>query len=345
LHFATIKELKMNKVLVTGATGFIGGHIVDSCIKRGDLVRALVLENDPFKFELKSKDVEIFHGDMRDYSSVEKACSGIDIVFHCAAVATDWAPKEMFEDVTIGGMENICKAALKAKVKRFIDISTSDVFGNREDVVMDERLPLSFWGEPYPDSKIRAEEIAWRYHKEKGLPVAMVYPLWVYGPGDKTFVPLLADAIVKKDMIFWAKGAIVWPTYIENLMDLLMLISIDDRAIGNGYLVHDGESTTLEEFCAEIAKTLGVPEIKTRIPYFAAYATAVIMETAWRLLKIKTRPLLTTYAVKNLGSKFRFSMAKVERELNWKPKISYANGFAKTMEWLKTLDMSKLKQK
>ena len=85
------------------------------------------------------------------------------------------------------------------------------------------------------------------------MPLTMVYPLWVFGEGDQTFVPLLADAIIKKELIFWRKGAIVWPTYIDNLVDLLMLISEDERAIGNGYLVHDGESTTLEDFCTGIA--------------------------------------------------------------------------------------------
>jgi nucleoside-diphosphate-sugar epimerase len=335
----------MRKILVTGATGFIGGHIIRTCINNKDNVAAFVLPGDPGEQELVSLGVEVVHGDMRDYASVEKACSGRDVIFHCAAVATDWAPKEMFNDVTVGGMENICRAALKAGVKRFIDISTSDVFGNREDIVMDESLPLSPWGEPYPDSKIKAEKIAWRYHREHGLPVSMVYPLWVYGPGDKTFVPLLADAIIKKEMIFWARGAIVWPTYIENLMDLLMLLSKDDQAVGNGYIVHDGESTTLEEFCAGIAHALNVPEVKTRIPYFAAMTAAVIMEMIWRIFKIKTRPLLTTYAVKNLGSKFRFSMEKVTHELEWQPKITYTEGFSRTMAWLKTLDLTQLKQK
>jgi nucleoside-diphosphate-sugar epimerase len=335
----------MRKVLVTGATGFIGSHIVDACLKKGDAVAAFVMHSDKDETVLSGKGVEICHGDMRKYETLEKACAGRDVIFHCAAVATDWAGKEMFVDVTVGGMENICRAALKAGVGRFIDISTSDVFGFREDVIIDETLPLSFWNEPYPDSKIKAEKIAWRYHKEHGLPVSMVYPLWVYGPGDKTFVPLLADAIIKKDMIFWQRGAIVWPTYIENLMDLLMAISEDDRAVGNGYLVHDGESTTLEEFCAGIAQALDVAEINTYIPYFAAYAAAFVMEAFWKLFKIKTRPLLTTYTVKNLGSKMRFSIDKASSELGWKPKITYRQGFDMTMDWLKTLDLSQLKQK
>jgi nucleoside-diphosphate-sugar epimerase len=146
-------------------------------------------------------------------------------------------------------------------------------------------------------------------------------------------------------MLFFRQQAIVWPTYIENLVDLLMLISEDERAVGNGYLVHDGESTTLEEFTNSLAKNIGAKEVKLHIPYWLAYVVAIIMETAWKILGIKTRPLLTTYTVKNLGSRLRFSIAKAEHELGWKPKITYKEGFAKTMKWLKHQDFTKLKQK
>ena len=335
----------MKKVLITGATGFIGGHLVRANLSKKNRVRALVLPGDPAAASLKERDVEVFEGDIRDFNAVRKAVEGMDIVFHCAAVVTDWAPKRLFEEVTVGGTENMCRAASEAGVSRFVDMSTNDVFGIDEENIMDETFPLRPWKEPYPDYKIKAEDISWRYHREKGLPVTMVYPCWVYGEGDQTFVPLLADAIIKKDLIFWRRDVLVWPTYIDNLIDLLMLIAEDKRAVGNGYLVHDGESTTLQDFCAGIARTLGVPPITTHIPYGLAYAASWVMEGLWKVLMIKTRPLLTTYTVKNLGSRFRFSIAKAERELGWKPKISYKDGFARTMEWLRTLDLGTLKQK
>ncbi len=335
----------MKRVLITGATGFIGGHLVKANLFKGYQVRALVLPDDPEDSVLRSKGVEIATGDIRDYEAVRRATSGVDIIFHCAAVVTDWAPKKLFQEVTVGGTENICKAGLEAGVSRLVDMSTNDVFGLDESQVMDETFPLRPWHEPYSDSKIEAEKICWWHYREHGLPVTMVYPCWVFGEGDKTFVPLLADAILKRELIFWRKDVIVWPTYIENLVDLLMLIAEDERAVGNGYLAHDGEFTTLEEFCAGIAKSLGVPPITTYIPYSVAYGAAMAMEFIWKLLRKQTRPLLTTYTVKNLGSRLKFSIAKAERELGWEPKISYSEGFKKTMEWLKTLDVATLKQK
>ena len=96
---------------------------------------------------------------------------------------------------------------------------------------MYKAFPREPWGERYTDYKIKAEEVMWRYHREKKLPVTMVYPCWVYGPGDQTFVPLLADAIIKRELIFWRKDVLVWPTYVENLVDLLLLIAVRAGAI------------------------------------------------------------------------------------------------------------------
>jgi len=335
----------VERVLITGATGFIGGHLVKANLSRGHQVIALVRPDNPGESALRTEGVDIVTGDIRDYEIVKRAAAGVGIIFHCAAVVTDWAPKKLFKEVVVDGTENLCKAGLEAGVSRLVHVSTSDVFGIDESQVMDETFPLRPWHEPYPDSKIEAEKVCWRYHKELGLPVTMVYPCWVFGEGDRTFVPLLADAILKRELVFWRRDAIVWPTYIENLVDLLMLIAEDKRAVGNGYLVHDGEYVMLQELCAGIAKELGVPAVTTYIPYPVAYGAASVMEFIWKLVGKKTRPLLTTYTVKNLGSRLKFTIAKAERELGWKPKVSYAEGFKKTMEWLKACNLTMLKQK
>lgn len=335
----------MKTIYITGGTGFIGRHLVRANLEAGNRVRTLVLPDDPGADSLRQDGVDVVAGDVRDYDSVAAGMAGADIVFHCAAVVTDWAPERLFAEVTVGGTVNVCRAALAADVKRLVKISTNDVFGLDESVVLTEDSPLKPWHEPYPDFKLQAEKIAWEYHRRQGLPVTMVYPCWVFGPGDQTFVPLLADAILNREMVFWRRDALVWPTYIDNLIDLMMLISEDDRAVGNGYLVHDGESTTLQKFCAVIAETLGVDPPCLHIPYAAAYAAAMIMEIFWKLTRRTSRPLLTTYTVKNLGSRLRFSIDKARRELGWQPPVPYAEGMRRTMEWLLTLDHEKLKTK
>lgn len=334
-----------DKVLITGATGFVGGHLVSACLDKGWQVRALVLPGDMGGEALESRGVEVIYGDIRDLAAVTRACEGCRNVFHAAAVVTDWAPRQLFDEVTVGGTRNVCEAALATGVERLVKVSTNDVFGLDESQVIDESFPMRAWPEPYSDAKMEAEEVAWSYYREKGLPVTMVYPCWIFGPGDKTFVPLLADAILKGEMMYLRKNTIVWPTYIENLADLLLLIAEHPAAVGNGYLVHDGESSSIEFFCEEIARTLGAKPPKLYIPYRLALVAAFLMEIVWKLLGKKTRPLLTTYTVKNLGSRLRFSIAKAERELGWRPPVPFREGMRRTMEWLKTLDRATLKQK
>jgi len=335
----------MTKMLITGATGFIGGHLLTETLERGHQVRALVRPGHPRIPELVQKGVEVMVGDIRDQAVVETAVDGMAVVFHCAAAVTDWAPSASFRQVTVGGTRHVCRAAAKADIKRLVYVSTNDVFGRDENRILDETGSFESWNEPYPDHKIKAEKICRLFMREQRLPVTIVYPCWVYGENDFTLVANLADAILKGDMLFWRRGAFFYPLYVKNLVSLMMVLAEDERAVGQGYLAHDGRSVMLEEFCAAIAAALEVPPVTRRIPYPLAYLGAWGLEIGWRLLRRKERPVLTTYAVRNLGSRMRFSIAKAERELGWKPPVPFEIGLAETLAWLKTVDRQRLKIK
>jgi len=334
----------MKKILITGATGFIGSHLVERNLKEGNQVRIFALPEDSKAKAYEARGVEVVYGDIRDYHSVEKAVKGVEIVFHLAAVVTDWAPKDLFRQVNIEGTRNICEASFKHGIERFVEVSTNDVFGLKEDVIIDETFNYKYWGEPYADTKIEATKIVQEYG-QKGLVVSWVYPCWVYGPGDCTFVPLIADSIKKGELLFWRKDVIVWPAYVENVVDLLMVISEHPDAVGQGFLIHDGVSDTFQNFSAKVAENIGEKKPTMHIPFWTAYVVAGIMELIWKILGKKSRPLLTKYTVKNLGSRLKFSIEKAEKLLGWIPLISYDEGFKKTMEWLKQTDASLWKQK
>jgi len=334
----------MKKVLITGATGFIGSHLVERNIREGNKIKILALPGDKKALDFKSRGIDVVYGDIREPSAVNEAVSDIQIVFHLSGVVTDWTPKEIFDKVNIRGTRSICEACLQKNVDRLIEVSTNDVFGLKENVVINESFDFSSWGEPYADTKLEASRIVWEYGK-KGLPVSIVYPCWVYGPGDTTFVPLLAYAIKNGRLLFWRKNAIVWPAYVENLVDLIMVLAEHPKAVGQGFIYHDGESDTLQNFTSKIVKSIGKNPSQLYIPYWTAYAAACIMESLWKLFRKKSRPLLTTYTVKNLGSRLKFSIEKAERELGWVPPLSYQKGLKKTMDWLKQTNTEQWKQK
>jgi nucleoside-diphosphate-sugar epimerase len=327
----------MAVVAVTGATGFIGSHLVRKNLEKGHHVRALAR---PIHARTGTglpdhTRLHVVYADIRDAEAVEKMIMGAQRVFHCAALVTDWAPRKLFREIDVTGTENVCRAALKTGVERLIHISTNDVFGQTEDHVIDESMPMQDWKEPYPDYKIKMDEVIWRSWHEQRLPVTMVYPCWVYGEGDKTFLPELIPAIMDRSFAFMRRDALFWPTYIDNLVDLMMLAAEDPQAVGQGYLVHDGEALTFEKLCTDIAVSLGVRPVQAHIPYPLALTGAFLLECVWRLLRRTRRPLLTTYMVKNFGSRKRYSITKARDQLGWAPGITFKRGFNRTMTWWK----------
>lgn len=335
--------MKKEIVLITGGTGFIGFHLTKYLIAKGHDLRLLVRKHSTNLKKLEELRVEVVHGDITELDSILPAFKDVRIVIHCAGYVSDWGKKAAYNDINVLGTENVLKASVEYGVQRFISISTNDVFGRIEDRVVDESFPLKEWREPYPDTKIAAEKLLWHYHEEYDLPVTTCYPCWVYGPDDTTFLPHLIEAIADNSFLYWRKEAHFYPTYVENLLDLLYKLVYDDSAIGNGYLVHDGDKVLLEDFCNRISDQLDLKRVKIKVPYFLAYGFAKTLEWMWTLLRLKSRPLLTTYVVKNFGGKINYSQKKAADELAWTPPFTFEEGFYRTMKWFKESNVHTIK--
>jgi nucleoside-diphosphate-sugar epimerase len=324
--------------VVTGAAGFVGGALVRRLLADGDEVRAIVLPNDALAGELRraaaaEPRLRVVSGDITDTASIAPAFEGADRVFHTAALVHAWAPFERFHRVNVGGTRNVAEVALAAGVTRLVALSTSDVFGlPRGTEVFDESSPLRRWHEPYADTKIEAEQWLWRFHRDSGMPVSVIYPGWVYGPGDRAFFPGLADAIAAGSMLFWYRGARLPFVYIDNLVDACLLASATPSAVGRGYIVYDSQEIAMEELCGRIAAAIGARPPRLHIPYSAAHAIASLMQIGWRLSRRATPPPLRTVDVKAFGMQWFFSNARARRELGWDPRVGFEEGLALALE-------------
>jgi nucleoside-diphosphate-sugar epimerase len=326
----------MKKVFITGGTGFIGTHLVKRLLDDGHSVRMLVRKASAETLrEYADRGIEPVFGDVGNTDAIRKAMKDVDVVFHLAGIVSDWGRQDVFNAVNVDGTRNMCDAALERNVKLFIYFSTNDVFGYGEDKVITETDDFKYWNEPYPDSKIDATRIV-RDSEKKGLPVSIIYPCWVYGPGDTTFITPMAEALKSRMFMFWRKNALVWPLYIDNLIDLLMVMMTNPSAVGKGFIAHDGLSVTFEDFTDTLCRYLGLRTTRRYIPYTLAYGAGVLFEALWKTLGKTCRPLLTTYSVKNLGSRWRFSIDNARQTLNWKPSHTYEEGMDTTMKWYMT---------
>ena len=322
--------------LVTGANGFVGRALVQHLLANGDRVRAVI---HPREQQSCGKGVrplaahshlQVVAADVTDRDAVDAASDDIERVFHSAAMVHTWAPFEDYQRINVGGTRNVAEAAFLRGIQRFVHISTSDVLGVPEDgEILSEDSPLREWGEPYADSKIEAERWLWRFHRERGLPLSVVYPGWVYGPGDRAFFPSLARAIGDGSMTFWRKEVRLPWVYIDNLADACLHIADSREALGNGYLAYDGEEgPTLQEVCARIAAIIGEKPPNRHIPFRLAHGLARLLQSIW-----PGEPPLRSADVKAFGYDWKFTNEKL-RALGWAPKVATDDGMMKAMEAL-----------
>lgn len=329
--------------LVTGAGGFVGQAIVLRLIAEGQQVRALDLPDnqalatfsDSLNADQRSK-VTFTPGDITNPEDLADAMMGVSIVFHTAALLNSIAPLSVFEAVNVQGTKNTCEAAIRAGVKRFVLISTSDVFGiPAANEVITEETPYRSWDEPYADTKIRACEVVKDYQQRGLLDTTIIYPGWVYGPGDRQFFPAIIAMVKDKHAFTWHKKqpSSIDLIFIEDLVTAIMTASKSACAIGEDYLVLDDDTNiTPRKFFEFIAKRIDVKVKVHQIPYPIMYSIAWIGQYLKQKGMIKEH-LLSTTDVKAFGNDFTFSAKKAEQELNWKPSVSSKEGLNIALNW------------
>ncbi len=325
--------------VVTSAAGFVGLALVRRLLADGDVVRGIVLPGDPCLAELRAagapERLQIVEADITDAPSLSAVFAGATRAFHSAALVHAWVPWERFRAVNVGGTQNVARACVEHGV-RLLAVSTSDVFGIPDgEERMDESSPVKRWHEPYADSKIEAEQWLWSFRDSHGLELSIIYPGWVYGPGDRAFFPNLAQAIRDGLMMFWARNVRLAWVYIDNLVDACVLASEHPQALGHGYIVHDeADGPTMEEVCAQIANVIGCPPPTRHVPYPLAFAAATLAQSLWRWLGKKSTPPLLTVDVKAFGYQWNLSSQKIRKQLGWAPRVSTAEGMQQALRYL-----------
>jgi nucleoside-diphosphate-sugar epimerase len=321
------------RVLVTGATGLIGGHLVDLIRERGDSVAALVRPGESAD-RLKCAGVEICWGDLGDRPSLQAAVKGKDWVINCAARTGGWGARSEYETANINGLQTLLEAALEAGVRRFVHLSSTTVLGLDRRLVLDETDPLRPLPNLYSWSKIAGERLLEQSIRERGAPVTVVRPGWTFGPRDKASFARFAAKIEQGKMVITGSGHNHVPLiYVRDVAEGILLASAAPQAAGRTYILTHHEPVTQIQFLEAIARELGVPAPHRRIPYRAAYLLGGIAEGLGRLTA--RQPLLTRYGVLVLGGESSFSSQRARDELGFTAKVSLAEGVHRSVAWFR----------
>lgn len=314
------------KALVTGASGFIGSHIAERLVARGDEVRALIRPSSDTRF-LKSLGVELVTGDVTDPQSLEPAMAGVDVVYHAAAMVTDWAPWSEFQRVTVDGTRNVLAAAAGGGVPRVLYVSTDGVYALsafKGIVTEDSPLEKRFgWLDYYRRSKLGAERIARRYGDEGELNVTIVRPGLVLGERDRAVFPGIVTFLKGNASAYLGSGKNQLPyVYVGDVADACILGATADAAIGRTYNVVSDEAVTQKQVYETIADATGLRRPTRHIPVRLIYAMAMGME-AWCLFarRRKVHPEITRFGVILLAYDFREDASRLRSELGWAPRV------------------------
>lgn len=305
--------------LVTGASGFIGGHVVERLVGEGVAVRCLVRATSDTS---SLRGAELVVGDLTDAASVARAADGCSAVVHAGALVSDWATIEEIARANVEGTRNVVAACGGA---RLVHVSTTDVhrFDN--------------W---YARTKRAAEaEVRGGAARASGAAEAVIVrPATVYGPRSLEVVGAIAAALRSRSMVLVGGGrAVAGLTYVDNVVDAILLAL---RApAGAAVDVADGLDVTWRRFADDLAAGLGLPRARWSLPLPVARALGVALEEGYRVARratgVRTRPLLSRQAVDILGRDQSFDDVAARTVLGWEPRVGYEQGLDATLAWLR----------
>ena len=327
-------EIRGLLALVTGASGFIGGRLVERLVtEEGVHVRALV--RSPGKAaRLRKLPLEIVEGDLLDPQSLRKAVEGCDLVFHCAAfTSAHTGDKKEFFQTNVEGTESILKAAVEAGVKKFVHTSSIAVYGLNPPDGADEDTAYQPCDNLYCNTKIAAEEIVWAYYRETKLPVVVIRPANVYGPHSKPWTLRPIKLINSGQMMLINGGTgLCNYVYIDNLIDATLAATKCDEAVGQAYIISDGIAVPWKEFFGCYGRMAGRPQMRS-VPELLGKLVALGMEIASKFTG--KPPKITRQAVDYLTCKARFIIDKARRDLGYRPRVPLEEGMRLTEQWLR----------
>lgn len=315
-------------VLVTGASGFLGGHLAAALVRAGFKVRALARRSSDLS-RLTPLGVEIVFGDLTEPSSLEQSAKGQRYVFHTAGRVSDWGTQEEFQKANVEGTRAMLEASRLAGVERLVHVSSMTVLGlPRDGRLIDETSPYAPAppGDFYTQTKRQAEQLVLSAHGPS-MATTVVRPGAIWGPGDTVVLPRVLR-LLRRGLMPYVDGGdnLLGLSYVDNLTAGILLAASAPVAAGRLYHLTDGEEITSHQALDELADALKVPRPRLSLPYWSLYALATLVERGARAVGASKPPPLTRYGVRFVACHCRYDLSRARQELGYQPAVSFREG-------------------
>ncbi len=313
--------------LVTGATGFVGRHLIARLADESTPARALFRDNR--KAGLLRSKAETYIGDVCDAHVVKQAIEGVDVIYHCAAAHSTASAEEMRE-TTLPSLSCLLNLMRHGNpTPRLVVMSSINVFGNGSFASANEHQPRQRTGEPHVDLKIEAEELA-EQARQNGLDVVILRPGLIYGPGEAN-LPRLAQAIQNGKFVFIGSRDNITPLiHVSDMVNAMLLAGEMREAASRTYNIADGTATTIGELVSELARALNCSEPTRVLPKLVPRIANSICG-----LMGKKGPISTS-ALRFLGTSRQVDISRARKELGFNPQIHVTAGINSIADSLRT---------
>ena len=312
--------------------------LIKRLISDGHQVTSYSRKEYPLHWALGISSVQ---ADIRDLDALEKACKGMDVVYHLAAKVGIWGNYSDYESVNVTGTFNVIRACRSQGVRRIVFTSTSAVVFEGKDLEgINESQPYpEDLGSHYAASKAVAERMIIEANSEE-LKTISLRPHLVWGPYDAHLIPGILKRVNSGKMRrIGDQEHFIDTTYIDNMIDALVLAMValekNPKAAGEVLFITNGEPARVWDFMNSIVQIAGHPPIQKKTPEKMALLAAGFSEWAHRFFKIKSEPFMTRYAIQEMITNHWFDISKARELLGYNPRVSYAEGFKYLKEYLK----------
>ena len=321
------------RTLVTGATGFTGGHLARTLAAARDRphdVHALVRDAGRAA-ALASAGIKLHTGDIRDPAALAQAMVGVEVVYHIAATYREAGiARETYRAINATAARSVVEAAAAAGVRRVVHCSTVGVHGDVEHPPANEDAPLKP-GDMYQVTKLEGEQLAREAGQRLGVEVTVARPSGIYGPGDRRLLKLFRG-VARGRFPILGRGEIYYHlTYIDDLVEGLRLCGEHPSAANRTYILAGGEVTTLNELVALIAEVAGVRHRTLHLPVWPFWLTGALCEAVCVPLGIE--PPIYRRRVDFFTKSRAFDIARARQEMGYSPRVGLREGIKRTLDW------------